>query len=134
AAWGLRPPYPLAIITSGFLLAAEAYKPYSDLLASWGYTALRYDKVETVTDFLDDTTSVAVLRQLIDWAATDPLVRRVADTSRQVLHRGPGRQLGWPGAWVEAGVYLVGHSRGAKLSCLAAVEDRRVAALCLLDP
>ncbi|KAL6765607.1 hypothetical protein V8C86DRAFT_2455374 [Haematococcus lacustris] len=113
AAWGLRPPYPLAIITSGFLLAAEAYKPYSDLLASWGYTALRYDKVETVTDFLDDTTSVAVLRQLMDWAATDPLVRRVADTSR---------------------VYLVGHSRGAKLSCLAAVEDRRVAALCLLDP
>ena len=32
------------------------------------------------------------------------------------------------------GVYLVGHSRGAKLSVLAAARDPRVAAACLLDP
>jgi len=33
-----------------------------------------------------------------------------------------------------ARVYLVGHSRGGKISALAALEDPRVAALCLLDP
>lgn len=32
------------------------------------------------------------------------------------------------------GVYLVGHSRGAKLSVLAAAQDTRVSAVCLLDP
>lgn len=31
-------------------------------------------------------------------------------------------------------VYLVGHSRGGKISVLAALEDPRVVALCLLDP
>ena len=32
------------------------------------------------------------------------------------------------------GVYLVGHSRGGKLSVLAAARDPRVTAACLLDP
>lgn len=32
------------------------------------------------------------------------------------------------------GVYLVGHSRGGKLSVLAGLADARVVATCLLDP
>jgi pimeloyl-ACP methyl ester carboxylesterase len=31
-------------------------------------------------------------------------------------------------------VYLAGHSRGGKLSALAATQDTRVKALCLMDP
>lgn len=35
-ALGLGPPYPLAIITAGFLIASEQYRSYADHLASWG--------------------------------------------------------------------------------------------------
>jgi dienelactone hydrolase len=53
------------------------------------------------------------LQELIDWAASDPILKQVADSRR---------------------VYLLGHSRGAKVATLAAVRDTRVAAVCLVDP
>ena len=37
-------------------------------------------------------------------------------------------------AAIDRGVYLLGHSRGAKVACLAAAADTRVAAVCLIDP
>ncbi len=43
---------------------------------------LRYDKTEAVTDVLDDVISVALLRELLTWAESDPLMRRLADPSR----------------------------------------------------
>jgi len=110
---GYNPPFPLAIITSGFLVPAENYTSYARRLASWGYVVLQYDKTETVGDSLDDVLSVQMIRELIDWAETDPSLRQCADTER---------------------VYLCGHSRGGKLSTLAAIDDNRVAALCLIDP
>lgn len=113
ASQGLSPPYPLAIITSGFLVSSEAYASYAQRLASWGYTAILYDKVESAVDSLDDELSARFIYDLMDWAETDPLMRKVADTRR---------------------VYLLGHSRGAKIATLAAAGDARVAALCLIDP
>lgn len=110
---GYNPPYPLAIITGGFLVPAENYTSYAKRLASWGYVVLQYDKTETVGDTLDDVLSVQMIRELIDWAETDPTLRQCADTER---------------------VYLCGHSRGGKLSTLAAIDDNRIAALCLMDP
>jgi pimeloyl-ACP methyl ester carboxylesterase len=53
------------------------------------------------------------MQELIDWAASDPILKQVADSRR---------------------VYLLGHSRGAKVATLAAVRDTRVAAVCLVDP
>lgn len=53
------------------------------------------------------------VQELIDWASTDPVLKQVADPRR---------------------VYLLGHSRGAKVATLAAAQDTRVAALCLVDP
>ncbi|KAF5838783.1 hypothetical protein DUNSADRAFT_2246, partial [Dunaliella salina] len=82
ATLGLGPPYPLALITSGFFVSSEAYKSYAQRLASWGYAVLLYDKQETMSDILDDVTSVAALRQCIDLASSDPLIKRVADPSR----------------------------------------------------
>lgn len=40
------PPYPLAIISGGFLVPAARYLSYAEHLASWGYVVLLYDKVE----------------------------------------------------------------------------------------
>lgn len=113
AAYGLAAPYPLAIFTAGFLISSDAYKSYTDRLATWGYTVVRYDKKETMTESLDDVTSVQLLTDLINWCGTDPLMRRIADCTR---------------------IYLCGHSRGAKISALAAAADPRVAAMTLLDP
>ena len=60
-----------------------------------------------------------MIRDLIGWAQSDVLLGQLVDTA--------GDERG-------AGVYLVGHSRGGKISTLEALEDSRVRAACLLDP
>ncbi len=55
---------------------------------------MRYDKLDTVTDTLDDVTSVAMLRELIDWCGTNALMRRLADASQVRAARGSSGRLG----------------------------------------
>lgn len=110
---GLSPPFPLVIFTPGFLIKGEQYLPYADRLASWGFCCIIYDKREQALDPMTDILSIKFLREVLDWSTKDPLLTKIADTSR---------------------VMLVGHSRGAKISTLAAIDDPRVAALFLIDP
>ncbi|CAK0746899.1 hypothetical protein CVIRNUC_001726 [Coccomyxa viridis] len=110
---GNPPPYPLAIISGGFVTAASSYLSYARRLASWGYTVVLHDKVESATEPLSDRLSVELLREIMDWCKTDASISQLADTSR---------------------TYLCGHSRGAKISTLTAAVDDRVRALCLWDP
>ena len=115
-----RGPYPLAVFTAGFLVDAEQYASYARRLCSWGYVVLQYNKRENVAgNALDDVVSAAMIRDLIGWAQSDVLLGQLVDTA---------------GDDKNAGVYLVGHSRGGKISALEAVEDPRVRAACLLDP
>ncbi|KAA6427900.1 MAG: hypothetical protein FRX49_02562, partial [Trebouxia sp. A1-2] len=125
---GALPPYPVAVFTGGFLVGSSSYLSYAERLTSWGYVTVLYDKgkhdlvaqiklhpqsAESAVDNLDDVISVKFIQEIIDWCGSHPVISRVSDTSR---------------------VYLCGHSRGGKLSVLAAALDPRVVALCLLDP
>jgi hypothetical protein len=57
SALGLSPPYPLAIFTSGFLVDKDAYRSYATMLASWGHTAVLYDKAESALSSINDEVS-----------------------------------------------------------------------------
>ncbi len=72
-------------------------RSYAQQLASWGFAALLYD----LSDVLDDTLTVTYLRFLIDMCDRDRRLAAVADPRT---------------------TYLVGHSRGGKLSTLAAAQ------------
>jgi pimeloyl-ACP methyl ester carboxylesterase len=110
---GLNPPYPLAIITPGFLIASDQYTSYCERLASWGFVVISYDRTQAALDPVSDVVCVEFLRDLIDWCRTSVPLGKVSDTNS---------------------VYLIGHSRGGKISSLAAAEDTRVKALFLIDP
>ncbi|CAI7882085.1 unnamed protein product, partial [Closterium sp. NIES-54] len=105
--------FPLAVFSSGFLLDSAQYRSYAHHLASWGFAVVTYNKVEGLMGPLDDIICARFITELINWAGTSHLLRRIADNTR---------------------VYLCGHSRGAKVSVLAAAMDPRVLSLGLVDP
>ncbi|GJP44464.1 hypothetical protein CLOM_g3866 [Closterium sp. NIES-68] len=105
--------FPLAVFSSGFLLDSAQYRSYAEHLASWGFAVVTYNKVEGLMGPLDDIICARFITELINWAGTSHVLRRIADNTR---------------------VYLCGHSRGAKVSVLAAAMDPRVLSLGLVDP
>lgn len=109
----LKPPYPLVIITPGFLIGADQYSSYSERLSSWGYVVISYDFVQQALDPTTDIDCVNLLEELIDWCRSSELLGRIGDSNN---------------------IMLMGHSRGAKVSTLAAVNDKRIKSLFLIDP
>ncbi len=111
---GLKAPFPLVVVTPGFLIGADQYNSYAERLASWGYAVVSYDFTQQVLDPTTDIESLELLEELIDWCATSgSVLSKVSDPEN---------------------VMLIGHSRGGKISTLAAIKDRRVKSLFLLDP
>jgi len=93
---------PLAILSGGFLVGRGAYASTARHLCSWGFAVASYDKAETVLSPLDDVVSAAVVLEVADFVGSSAGLSELID---------PGR------------LYLVGHSRGGKLSVLAAARD-----------
>lgn len=78
-----------------------------------GYVVVAYDRRETALQPLSDADCVMVIRGLMDWVGGQVDVVAVANPRKALL---------------------VGHSRGARLSVLAATQDTRVKGLALIDP
>jgi len=106
---GMR--WPLVIFTGGFGTESAQYTAFAENVASSGCAVLRYDVSGSMA--ADDLALVSTLRSLIDWIGSTGELRKLVSTES---------------------VVLAGHSRGAKLSCLAGVADARVKGFCLLDP
>lgn len=104
------PGAPLLVLSAGFLLASGLYRSYAEDLASWGLAVALYD----IPELLDDAAMVTNLGAIIDTVTSDPRIRPHVDA--------------------RSGVLLAGHSRGGKLSVLAAASDPRVRGVALLDP
>jgi hypothetical protein len=77
---GLTPTYPLAIFSSGFLVKSAAYESYARVLASWGYTVMLYDKVESALKSIDDEVSMALVS--VSPLQLDPLCWCIAPVHR----------------------------------------------------
>ncbi|GIM03165.1 hypothetical protein Vretimale_7985 [Volvox reticuliferus] len=85
------------------------YGSYAADLASWGLAVVLYDLPELV----DDVTMVSVLGSILDACTSNARV----------------------GPYIDArAILMAGHSRGGKLSVLAAARDPRVKGIALLDP
>mmetsp|Transcript_24282 Transcript_24282/g.33438 ORF Transcript_24282/g.33438 Transcript_24282/m.33438 type:complete len:409 (-) Transcript_24282:7-1233(-) len=108
-----QPPFPLAVISGGFMIDSKQYVSYTERLASWGYVVVSYDIVQSFMSVRSDMLIRCFITDIINWVEQNDALGEIADTSK---------------------VYLVGHSRGGKVSVLAASHDPRVVAVCLLDP
>ena len=86
---------------------------------------------ETALNPVDDLLAADVLLSVLDFMETSPALSQVAATRRKKGGRGGG-------ATTTPATLLLGHSRGAKVSVLAAARETaptpRIAALSLLDP
>jgi len=103
--------WPLVIFTGGFGTESAQYTAFAENVAGSGCAVLRYDVSGSMA--ADDIALVSTLRTLMDWIGSMSQLREFISTEN---------------------VFLAGHSRGAKLSCLAGIADTRVKGLCLLDP
>lgn len=114
-----KAPYPLAIVSNGFQLEASRYKSYAERLASWGYIAIRWDtQGENLFSSMTHKALTGTLIEIIAWADAKagndlPALKGLIDAKK---------------------TYLIGHSRGGKISVLAAQADIRVKAVFGIDP
>ncbi|KAL6762660.1 hypothetical protein V8C86DRAFT_578367 [Haematococcus lacustris] len=129
----------LAVLSPGFLVQPEAYRPYLQALAGAGLPAAAYSVPETGFQALDDVAHTQVLERVVAWCssqlftapsplpATPQLPPSFHSAATQLAsdHAAaaqPGSRCGWQ----PQAVLLMGHSRGAKISALLAA--RRLAA------
>ena len=84
-----KAPFPLAIVTPGFLVGSESYDFIARRLCSFGYIVLRYDKSESLNETLDDVVSASLLEDLITWASYgNGTLSNIANSSKAQRWRG----------------------------------------------
>ncbi|KAG2440540.1 hypothetical protein HYH02_010418 [Chlamydomonas schloesseri] len=110
---------PVLIFSSGFLTPAAAYGTLLQQLTSAGCVVVSYDKsFETLSYLMDDNDSVRLLEEV--WRRAAALL-----TAHQLRHQ---QQQPCQQRRVLGPTFLVGHSRGAKVSVLAAAAAAAAAA------
>ena len=72
----------LSIYLSIYLFTCFAPALHPSLLPSCTcrYVVIQYNTRETINDTLDDEISALMIRELIDWAESDPVIKHCADT------------------------------------------------------
>lgn len=105
-------PFPLAILSNGFMLTDDQYESYARHLASYGYITIRWTlAMENALLYPRHRQRGAMVNVLIDWA--DSQYGNLVDTTA---------------------VLVWGHSAGGKSSTLAAAADDRIVGLVGVDP
>ena len=131
----------VVVFTPGFLVQPEAYASYCIALASIGVPVVIYDKPgEIPMQPMDDVSSAQLLLAVMDWCEAQPTLgawKRGGGMGRPSAGTATAGTI--KGLKAVKGLHftLSGHSRGGKISVLAAAADRRggrVSSLVLLDP
>ncbi|MFO0560272.1 MAG: hypothetical protein U0269_19810 [Polyangiales bacterium] len=117
SAAGRSAPFPVAVISNGFLISASQYQSYALKLARWGYVVLRWDT----------TTEGGVIPRSIPHRILGNMLRELPNTVAAM-----GGALG--PMMNTRQVIFAGHSRGGKLSALAASNNANALAFVGFDP
>ena len=115
---GREAPFPVAVVSNGFQLPSSQYASYAQRLARWGYVVLRWDIPSEMGGIIPRGVSHralgVMLRALPESAAMAPMApSMMIDTKR---------------------VGFAGHSRGGKISALAASGNSNARAYVGFDP
>ncbi len=106
-------PYPLVILSPGFMLGRDLYTSYCTHLASWGFLVIARDYSQFAI-FINHDDQATDTGAILDWAlgTKSPFAGKV-DTAR---------------------LATAGHSLGGKISILSAIKDARIKAVVGFDP
>eukprot|EP00798_Chlamydomonas_sp_ICE-L_P007347 gene7347-468_t len=128
----------ICIFSPGFLVDPASYSSYCKALASQGIPTVVYKKIgESPSNPYDDVTSAEVLQAVMQWSASAPELEAAGKVSSGAASPTfSGAETGSRATPVHS--LLAGHSRGAKISALAACSGGlagiSIAGLMLLDP
>jgi hypothetical protein len=117
SAAGREAPFPVAVISNGFQISASQYQSYALKLARWGYVVLRWDT----------TTEAGLIPRSIPHRILGNMLRELPNTVAAM-----GGALG--PMMNTRQVIFAGHSRGGKISALAASNNANALAFVGFDP
>jgi fermentation-respiration switch protein FrsA (DUF1100 family) len=116
SAAGRAAPFPVAVISNGFQINASQYQSYALKLARWGYVVLRWDT----------TSEGGFPPRSIPHRILGNMLRALPDTVAALGTLGPMMNT--------RQVIFAGHSRGGKISALAASNNESALAFVGFDP
>ena len=138
---GGRGPFPVVILSPGFLQKGAAYAPYARRLASWGMIALLRDDPDILSDLgqgidLRPGSNPSNAGQRNDTASSNEIVSGIVSEVDWLQHEAGTDPASPLYRKVERDrIGLAGHSHGAQAALLAAEQLRnRIRGVFALDP